>query len=375
MRWRRVWCFFSLSFYSRLNIAVMPRPFDTTYGRRGGTLNENASENEDTKVLERSFKNRGLNSNSSNNNSNMKSDLLLRNKNVNQVLSQQRSDATKGKGKQHIDTPKKSIVKKQQTKSSIPQKRPISKGNSPISKRADTGLVEKSTEHEIEQGFQPEQELPYIPDDITPFDLDLFDGTMNMDVYETTAIKSSIDDDKPIDELESFPTIKRQFQQTDDAPASPTLILEDDKDHSHAEDICFSLDQPLNEDTSTQFPSEIEFCPSSEEELPFEPEVDQVDLSVFTPAVNLSAYDLSKYFDDQVEFFDDLYDDEDLVVKKPSLINEYGITLDDLSIFFGSSKASASIFADTLCDQDDDEIDYDEIPFSNHIMEELPLVN
>ncbi|CAO3594512.1 unnamed protein product [Absidia cylindrospora] len=350
----------------------MPRPFDTTYGRRGGTLNENASENEDTKVLERSFKNRGLNNNNSNNNNSVKSDLLLRNKNVNQVLNQQRSDTTKGKGKLHIDTPKKSNVKKQQTKSSIPQKRPISKGNSPTSKRADTGLVEKSTEHEIEQGFQREQELPYIPDDITPFDLDLFDGTMNMDAYETTAL---IDDDKPIDEFESFSTIKRQFQQIDDAPTRTTPILEDDKDHSLVQDICFSLSQPLNEDASAQFPSEVEFCPSSEEELPFEPEVDQVDLSVFTSAVNLSAYDLSKYFDDQVEFFDDLYDDEDLVVKEPSLMNDYRITLDDLSIFFGRSNASASIFADTLCDQDEDEIDYDEIPFSNHIMEELPLVN
>ncbi|KAI8097250.1 uncharacterized protein BX664DRAFT_383555 [Halteromyces radiatus] len=343
----------------------MLRPFDkTVQKRRGG--GENVMENQDTKER---FKNSITNNN--------KADSLLRSKNVNQVLYQ-KEQSSKGneKGKQPSLTEKKLGAKNDPSKQVIPLKRPVPNSvlQSPLSsKRVDLGNSDKSTKLDFEYGSQGEQELPYVPDDVSPLDLDMFDDRAHMDAYKattnTTDLESFYDD-------ESFPTKIRQFQQN--TVVSPTTHLalhdEEDRDDTLLEDP-FDMTIPIEQVNSSSFPTEIEFCPPIENELPFEPDTDKVDLSIFTSTPNVSAYYLSKYFDQQVMFSEELFSDDDLTIalepmEPLSFLDDHGLTLDDLSALF-NSQYTESI---STHEKSDEEVDYSDIPFNDHVFDETAIV-
>ncbi|KAI8344363.1 hypothetical protein BC941DRAFT_507923 [Chlamydoabsidia padenii] len=362
----------------------MFRPFDKTTRKRhgAGLVDENEAGTDTNNVQgfkDRSFINTNNKNLKTNNNEPTpnKTDLLVRKKNINQALKEkQRSNTLDDNGKSSISSNEKSNVKKSQLKSLTPLKRPVSRGTSPTAKRMDVGQQEITARHiEIEHGYQAEQESLYIPDDISPIDFDLFDGGVNMDAYDTTALTEL--DTSPLHDIESFPTKRRQFDTTF-PPSTDRLQLNNGEKEMIRQDITtrsptpsFTLPAPIEDtiDHTLKVPAEIEYCPPAEQELPYNPDMDPVDLTMFSPSIHLSAYDLSKYFDDeQVEFPDDLFDDEDVSDISIDLVEDYGLVFDDVAVLFKIQDPTP------YYDKVEHDIDYSEIPFSNHIFEDVALV-
>ncbi|SAM08923.1 hypothetical protein [Absidia glauca] len=304
----------------------MLRPFDkTTQKRRGvGSVDENEAGTNNVPSVDGSFKDRALSNSSLNKKpSNVttttttkKPDLFGRKKSSNQVLKEKsRSITPNERGKSDpMKTPWKALT---------PVKRPSPHGPSPVAKRLDSGPSEKVAQvssieqqhDDIEYGFGSEQESPYVPDDVTPIDFDDFDCAVNMDAYETT--------DAPLDEIDSFPHKRRHFQ-TD---ADLAIIDESDNDERRHEDLSppsFEVSTPpcIDSDHTTLTVNDtIEYCPPREQELPYTPDTDPVDLTLFGSAVHLSAYDLSRYFDEQVDFLGELLTDDAPL----DLLDDYGL--------------------------------------------------
>jgi hypothetical protein len=160
-----------------------------------------------------------------------------------------------------------------------------------------------------------------------------------MDAYETT--------DAPLDEIDSFPNKRRHFQTDADLGIIDELD-NDERRHEELSPPSFEISTPpcVNSDHNTLTVNDtIEYCPPREQgrgekhrfslffffthkrfrfsktELPYTPDTDSVDLTLFDSAVHLSAYDLSRYFDEQVDFLGELLTDDAPL----DLIDDYGL--------------------------------------------------
>ncbi|CAO3651437.1 unnamed protein product [Cunninghamella echinulata] len=161
---------------------------------------------------------------------------------------------------------------------------------SPTNKRLD------SKYHEIETGYQHEEELEYIPEEALSIDINDFEDNIHMEAYERDLdIKQP---DLILFENESTLTkSKRQFQT--DISTKNTLLQDEDvhKKPILKQDLEKAIEKSIvmpdiSRPILIEYPEEIEYCPPPEEESEYIPdEVLSIDLNSFDDNLIFEAYE------------------------------------------------------------------------------------